>query len=87
MKILVLGDLATGKTTLTQRFIQNVFPRPENHTFLDHDIVNIDTSEGEKVKTLVMDTYGQEKYLGVNFNLGCFRGAQGAILVYDVTNR
>ena len=57
VKILVLGDLATGKTTLTQRFVKNVFPRPENRTFLNYDIVDVDTDRGEKVKAVVVDTY------------------------------
>ena len=57
MKILVLGDLATGKTTMTQRFVKNVFPQPENRTFLNYDILDVDTEDGEKVKAVVVDTY------------------------------
>ena len=39
------------------------------------------------MKTIGVDTFGQERYLGVNFNLSFFRGVHGVILVYDVTKR
>ena len=86
-KILIIGDSAVGKSALLARFTQNVF--------LDEDCatttVGIDYSSSmimvdKAVCRLEMwDTAGQERFATMTANY--YRGAQGALIVYDVSSR
>eukprot|EP00118_Oscarella_pearsei_P004538 m.19602 g.19602 ORF g.19602 m.19602 type:complete len:210 (+) comp27867_c0_seq4:47-676(+) len=84
-KVLVIGEFCTGKTSIVSRFIDNEF------TFQTMTTIGIDfqskvvTVDGVRVRLKVWDTAGQEKFRTITRMH--FRGAQGIVLVYDITKR
>eukprot|EP01137_Pigoraptor_chileana_P030595 Opistho-2@17300 len=84
-KFLVIGNAGTGKSCLLHQFIENKFKQESSHTIgveFGSKIVNIG---GKSVKLQIWDTAGQERFRSVTRSY--YRGAAGALLVYDVTNR
>ncbi|KAK7873199.1 hypothetical protein R5R35_006409 [Gryllus longicercus] len=76
-KFLVIGSAGSGKSCLLHQFIESKFKDESSHTIgveFGSKIVNVG---GKSVKLQIWDTAGQER----------FRGAAGALLVYDITNR
>ena len=85
LKLLIIGDSAVGKTSLFLRFTDDAFEAKRVATIgVDFKVKTI-TIKGDKVKLLIWDTPGQERYKTVIRSY--YRGVQGAILVYVVTNR
>jgi small GTP-binding protein len=84
-KIAVLGAAGTGKTSLIDKFVSRKFQVDYKPT-LGASIIAKDISmENCDVRLVLWDIAGQEKYESVrSMYLG---GAQGAILVYDLTRR
>lgn len=84
LKVIILGDLGVGKTSLMQQFVNNKFSHLYKATigadFLTKDLV----IDGKNVALQIWDTAGQERFqsLGVAF----YRGADCCVLCYDVTN-
>ena len=84
-KIVLLGDVNVGKTSIASRYCKN--------SFNDHHINTIGgayqqqkvvLSNGSMVKLHIWDTSGQERFRAMT-NL-YYRDAQVAILTYDITN-
>lgn len=88
-KIIVLGDGAVGKTSLTLRFSQGYFKEDYKMTIgVDFAVktLRIDTNNGPRTAKLqIWDTGGQERFSYIRPLY--YRGAMGALLVYDVTKR
>ena len=88
-KVIVLGDGGVGKTALTVRFAQGYFQESYKMTVgVDFSVklIEVERPEGAtKVKLQVWDTGGQERFSFVRPLY--YRGAMGALLVFDVTNR
>lgn len=83
-KVLVVGDGGVGKTSLTLRFTTGSFREnymPTLGVNFYSKTVHID---GLYVKLTIWDTGGQEKFKPLLPNY--FRGGQGALVVFDVTN-
>ncbi|MBA0680354.1 hypothetical protein Goari_012059 [Gossypium aridum] len=84
-KVVLIGDSAVGKSQLLSRFTRNEFNIDSKATigvefqtktlFIDH----------KSVKAQIWDTAGQERYRAVTS--AYYRGAVGAMLVYDITKR
>eukprot|EP01121_Diplochlamys_sp_Union-15-3_P005013 TRINITY_DN1524_c0_g1_i1.p1 TRINITY_DN1524_c0_g1~~TRINITY_DN1524_c0_g1_i1.p1 ORF type:complete len:150 (-),score=24.10 TRINITY_DN1524_c0_g1_i1:8-457(-) len=67
------------------RFTENKFSQDFVSTIgVDFKIRDIVTEDEKKIKLTVWDTAGQERFRTI-IN-GFFRGAQGVIIVYDVTD-
>lgn len=84
-KFLVIGSAGSGKSCLLHQFIDNKFKDDSSHTIgveFGSKIVNVG---GKSVKLQIWDTAGQERFRSVTRSY--YRGAAGALLVYDVTNR
>jgi len=84
-KFIIIGDAATGKSCLLHRFIDNKFMRDSTHTIgveFGSKIINI---QGNNIKLQIWDTAGQERFRSVTRSY--YRGAAGALLVYDITSR
>jgi len=84
VKLLLIGDSGVGKTSILFRFSEDQF----NTTFIstigiDFKIRTIEVN-GQKVKLQIWDTAGQERFATIT--TAYYRGAQGIILVYDITN-
>ena len=84
-KVLLIGDSGTGKSCLLIRFADDQFSDNYISTIgVDFKIKTI-TVEGKTVKMQVWDTAGQERFRTITASY--YRGSNGIILVYDVTNR
>lgn len=85
IKILIIGETAVGKSCLLLRFAEDKF----NQDFLT--TIGIDFKvrhmiiDDAKIKLQIWDTAGQEKFRTIA--KGYFRGANGIIIVFDVTSR
>ena len=85
IKLLTIGDSAVGKTCLISQFARDSFnPNFITTIGIDYKIkpVEIDV---KKYKLLIWDTAGQERFRTITTSY--FRGCQGILLVYDITQR
>jgi len=83
-KLVLLGESAVGKSSLVLRFVKGQFLEFQESTigaaFLTQTVCLNDTT----VKFEIWDTAGQERYHSLAPMY--YRGAQAAIVVYDITN-
>lgn len=85
LKILIIGESGVGKSSLLLRFTDDTFD-PEIGATIGVDFkVKTLTVDGNKAKLAIWDTAGQERFRTLTPSY--YRGAQGVILVYDVTRR
>ena len=85
IKLLMIGDSSVGKTSILNKYVTNKFTDEFTTTIgIDFHIKRISVND-KIVKLQLWDTAGQERFRSVT--IGYFRGAQGALVVYDVTNR
>eukprot|EP01029_Cantina_marsupialis_P016772 TRINITY_DN3754_c0_g1_i1.p1 TRINITY_DN3754_c0_g1~~TRINITY_DN3754_c0_g1_i1.p1 ORF type:complete len:199 (-),score=37.60 TRINITY_DN3754_c0_g1_i1:30-626(-) len=85
IKLLMIGDSGVGKTCLLLRYASDTFvPTFITTIGIDFKIKNINL-DGKKVKLQIWDTAGQERFKTITTSY--FKGAQGIMLVYDVTDR
>ena len=90
-KVVVLGEQRVGKTSISIRFARNEFNDKQQSTVdatcLEQNVRIPDASLASKMATYklsVWDTAGQEQFHALN-NV-YYRGAQGALIVYDITD-
>ncbi|KAF2680979.1 ras-domain-containing protein [Lentithecium fluviatile CBS 122367] len=91
-KVILLGPSAAGKSCLLHRFVKNEWKILSSQTIgveFASKIVHInprDPSRGsrKRIKLQLWDTAGTERFRSVSRSY--YRGAAGAILVYDVSN-
>ena len=83
-KIIIFGDAGCGKTTLTQRFLTNLFVSDQTMTIgVDFEVKSLSVDE-QKVKLQIWDFGGEERF---RFLLPTYvRGARGGLFLYDITN-
>ncbi|CAI0437662.1 unnamed protein product [Linum tenue] len=86
-KIVLIGDSGVGKSNLLSRFTRNEFCLESKSTigveFATRTLQVTTLVEGRVVKAQIWDTAGQERYRAITS--AYYRGALGALLVYDVT--
>jgi len=88
LKLLLIGDSSVGKSSLLLRFADETWlPEDEASATIgvDFRVHRMDTNDGKKVKLSIWDTAGQERFRTITSSY--YRGAQGIIIVYDVSNR
>jgi Ras-related protein Rab-1A len=81
-KIFLIGDCNVGKTNLLLRFVQDRF----TEQFISTIGVDFLQKDLEGVTLQVWDTAGQERFSKA-ITSSYYRGAQGIVVVYDVTSR
>jgi small GTP-binding protein len=83
-KIVIFGDAGCGKTTLTQRFLTNLFVSDSKMTIgVDFEVKSLVVNKS-KVKLQIWDFGGEERF---RFLLPTYvRGAKGGLFMYDITN-
>ncbi|KAI1181336.1 P-loop containing nucleoside triphosphate hydrolase protein [Nemania sp. FL0916] len=87
-KIILLGPSGTGKSCLLHRFVKNEWRVLSSQTIgveFASKIIKVGTgSRRKRIKLQLWDTAGTERFRSVSRSY--YRGAAGAILVYDVTS-
>ncbi|XP_058771855.1 ras-related protein RABA2a isoform X2 [Vicia villosa] len=82
-KVVLIGDSGVGKSNLLSRFTRNEFCLESKSTIGVEFATRTLQVEGRTVKSQIWDTAGQERYRAITS--AYYRGALGALLVYDVT--
>jgi len=77
MKVCMVGDFSVGKTSLTQKFVNNVF----SESYLTTIGVKIDTAIVGGTKLIIWDVAGRDSLSPINVSY--LVGASGIILVAD----
>lgn len=89
-KIMLLGDSGVGKTSILLRFTDDIFTKSLESTIgVDFKMKSIKV-ENTSIQLQIWDTAGQESHQRKTMNTyttSCFRGANGVILVYDITQK
>jgi len=84
-KYIIIGDMGVGKSCLLHQFTENRFVPDSPHTIGVEFGTRIVEVMGKKIKLQIWDTAGQERFRAVTRSY--YRGAAGALLVYDITRR
>lgn len=84
-KYIIIGDMGVGKSCLLHQFTEKKFMADCPHTIGVEFGTRIIEVSGQKIKLQIWDTAGQERFRAVTRSY--YRGAAGALLVYDVTRR
>ncbi|KAI3764326.1 hypothetical protein L2E82_14333 [Cichorium intybus] len=84
-KVVVIGDSAVGKTQMLSRFTRNEFFFDSKSTIGVEFQTRTLNIQSKVIKAQIWDTAGQERYRAVTS--AYYRGALGAMLVYDITKR
>ncbi|KAK1288421.1 Ras-related protein RABA2a [Acorus calamus] len=82
-KVVLIGDSGVGKSNLLSRFTRNEFCLESKSTIGVEFATRTLQVEGRTIKAQIWDTAGQERYRAITS--AYYRGARGALLVYDVT--
>ena len=85
LKIILVGEMGVGKTTLLTQFSEyKVDPDRTSTVQVDFRERSIKV-QGNHMKLEIWDTVGHEKHRRLTNNF--YRGSQGALIVYDITRR
>ncbi|KAL1560350.1 Ras-related protein ric2 [Salvia divinorum] len=82
-KVVLIGDSGVGKSNLLSRFTRNEFSLESKSTIGVEFATRSLTVDAKVIKAQIWDTAGQERYRAITS--AYYRGAVGALLVYDVT--
>ncbi|XP_010467027.1 PREDICTED: ras-related protein RABB1b-like isoform X2 [Camelina sativa] len=84
-KYLIIGDTGVGKTCLLLQFTDKRFQPVHDLTIGAEFGDRVVTIGGRSIKLHIWDTAGQETFRSITRSF--YRGAAGALLVYDITRR
>ncbi|XP_075092713.1 ras-related protein YPT3 [Nicotiana tabacum] len=82
-KLVLIGDSGVGKSNLLSRFTKNEFNLESKSTIGVEFATKSLNIDNKVIKAQIWDTAGQERYRAITS--AYYRGAVGALLVYDVT--
>eukprot|EP01117_Protostelium_nocturnum_P006075 TRINITY_DN2186_c0_g1_i1.p1 TRINITY_DN2186_c0_g1~~TRINITY_DN2186_c0_g1_i1.p1 ORF type:complete len:220 (-),score=74.80 TRINITY_DN2186_c0_g1_i1:66-725(-) len=83
-KIVVVGDSGVGKTNVAGKFVNGEFNSDTKATIcVEFTHSEVTLKDGTNIKIQIWDTAGQERFRALA--RGYYRGAAGALIVYDVT--
>lgn len=84
-KAVLTGDSAVGKSNLLSRFARKEFQLDSKPTIgVEFAYRNVKVAD-KLIKAQIWDTAGQERFRAITSSY--YRGALGALLVYDITRR
>ena len=84
-KFILIGDSTVGKTCVLTRFVDGWFKADSDPTIgVEFGSKVLKCKSGVTVRLQVWDTAGQESFRSITRSY--YRGAIGALLVYDITN-
>ncbi|KAJ3435906.1 ras-related protein rab-2-a [Anaeramoeba flamelloides] len=84
-KFVIIGDSGVGKSCILLQFTDHRFQALHDLTIGVEFGARLIDIEGEKIKLQIWDTAGQESFRSITRSY--YRGAAGALLVYDITRR
>eukprot|EP01102_Stenamoeba_stenopodia_P015924 TRINITY_DN5501_c0_g2_i1.p1 TRINITY_DN5501_c0_g2~~TRINITY_DN5501_c0_g2_i1.p1 ORF type:complete len:208 (-),score=47.17 TRINITY_DN5501_c0_g2_i1:318-941(-) len=84
-KYIIVGDTAVGKSCLLLQFTDKRFQPVHDLTIGVEFGSRVITVDNHQIKLQIWDTAGQEKFRSITRSY--YRGAAGALLVYDITRR
>jgi len=84
-KLVLLGEAAVGKSSLVLRFVKGHFTEYQESTIGAAFLTQTLALDDSTVKFEIWDTAGQERYQSLAPMY--YRGAQAAVVVYDVTSQ
>ncbi|XP_063157596.1 ras-related protein Rab-2B isoform X1 [Candoia aspera] len=84
-KYVIIGDTGVGKSCLLLQFTDKRFTAIHDLTIGVEFGARMITIENKKIKLQIWDTAGQESFRSITRSY--YRGAAGALLVYDITRR
>ncbi|CAL1262544.1 unnamed protein product [Larinioides sclopetarius] len=83
LKVIILGDSGVGKTSLMNQYVNKRFTNQYKAT-IGADFLTKEIVVDDRIVTMqIWDTAGQERFQSLG--LAFYRGADCAVLVYDVT--
>ena len=85
INIITLGNSSVGKTSLIQRYVDEIFKDTLATIGFNTKFKTKILSNGEKLKVFFYDTSGQEKYNSLSFNY--IKNCHGILLMYDISNK
>ncbi|KAJ7999291.1 hypothetical protein DPEC_G00213900 [Dallia pectoralis] len=83
-KLVLLGETSVGKSSLLLQFVKGQYQDFGESTIGAAFLTQMVSVDGDMVKFDIWDTAGQERYHSLAPMY--YRGAQAAIVVYDITN-
>uniref|UniRef100_A0A7S1Q0F4 Ras-related protein Rab-4 n=1 Tax=Alexandrium catenella TaxID=2925 RepID=A0A7S1Q0F4_ALECA len=84
-KLIIIGDAGAGKSSFMHQFLEGKFRKQSTHTIGVEFGTKIISLGNRQIKLQIWDTAGQERYRAVTRSY--YRGAVGALILYDVTSR
>jgi len=84
-KYIIIGDTGVGKSCLLLQFTDKRFQPVHDLTIGVEFGARMITIDGKQMKLQIWDTAGQESFRSITRSY--YRGAAGALLVYDITQR
>ncbi|KAK1444776.1 hypothetical protein BgAZ_106820 [Babesia gibsoni] len=85
IKIVLLGEQSTGKTSIVTRFVYDHFVQQYAATIGIDFLSKVVTVNGKTMRLQLWDTAGQERFRTLMPSY--IRDSSAAIVVYDITNR
>jgi len=82
-KVVLIGDSGVGKSNLLTRFTRDEFKADSKSTIGVEFATQQIRCDNKIIKAQIWDTAGQERYRAITS--AYYRGAVGALLVYDIT--
>ncbi|KAJ9538468.1 hypothetical protein OSB04_031201 [Centaurea solstitialis] len=82
-KLVLLGDMGTGKTSMVMRFVKGQFYDYQESTIGAAFFTQVLSINKRSVKFDIWDTAGQERYHSLAPMY--YRGAAAAVVIYDIT--
>ncbi|XP_077598461.1 uncharacterized protein LOC144213746 isoform X1 [Stigmatopora nigra] len=84
LKVLVIGDLGVGKTSIIKRYVHRVFSQGYRATVgVDFALKVLQVDQATAVRLQLWDIAGQERY--GNMTRVYYKEAVGALVVFDMT--
>ncbi|XP_074655784.1 ras-related protein Rab-11A-like [Tubulanus polymorphus] len=85
VKVVLIGSSGVGKSNLLSRYTRNEFSLDSKSTIGVEFATRSLTLNDKIMKAQIWDTAGQERFEAINN--AYYRGAVGAVLVFDITKR